>query len=110
MGTRVFRLLSSAAADIFSLGTVLYEIFAKSIAAHDIAYTGAPEEFQIYAMRVRLGYRVVCFPACSHILRHTIVDTIGLSVQFKCCPQVFLLYSSLLSCMEHPHVWHEAPF
>jgi hypothetical protein len=43
-----------AAADIFSLGTVLYEIFAKSIAAHDIAYTGSPEEFQIYATRVHI--------------------------------------------------------
>jgi hypothetical protein len=43
-----------AAADIFSLGTILYEIFAKSIAAHDIAYTGSPEEFQIYATRVRV--------------------------------------------------------
>jgi hypothetical protein len=45
--------LVSATADIFSLGAVLYEIFAKSIAAHDVAYTGAPEEFQIYVTRVR---------------------------------------------------------
>lgn len=30
-------------ADVFSLGTILFELFSKSIAAHDIAYTGAPE-------------------------------------------------------------------
>ena len=56
-----------AAADIFSLGTILYEIFAKSIAAHDIAYTGSPEEFQIYATRVRVlcmhpAACLSCFP------------------------------------------------
>ena len=37
------------------------QIFSKSISAHDIAYTGAPEEFQIFAMRVRTDL---------HILRH----------------------------------------
>ena len=51
-----------ATADIFSLGTIFYEIFAKSIAAHDIAYTGAPEEFQIYATRVR----ILCLHAAVH--------------------------------------------
>lgn len=43
----------SLATDIFSLGTILYEIFAKSIAAHDIAFHGTPDEFQVYATRVR---------------------------------------------------------
>ena len=52
-------------ADIFSMGTILYEIFAKSIAAHDIAYTGAPEEFQVYATRVRRPCNACC---CTHSL------------------------------------------
>jgi hypothetical protein len=38
--------------DVFSFGVMMYEMFAKSITAAVILVSGAPEECELYALKV----------------------------------------------------------
>jgi hypothetical protein len=55
--------------DIFSLGIIMYELFAMNLVATRAHNSGAPDEFENYAKRVGNGHREPMRPSWPQSLR-----------------------------------------